>query len=437
MLLTFFSFLFFSTVVVAQNPITPPGMYIADPEAHVWKDGRLYLYGSRDEKDDYWCSYSHHVFSTSDLIHWDIDENSISSKGKNDQIDYHDRLLFAPDCAYKNETYYLYYCSPRKLTEGVATSKSPYGPFTGGKQIKGPKQIDPAVLVDKDGEAYYLWGQQHPKMAKLLPNMVEIDTTSIVKPLDIPGSKAFHEGSSIRRIGNKYYLIFADESREKRPTCLGYAIADNPMGPYTYKGVIIDNIGSDPAVWNNHGSIEKFKEQWYVFYHRPTNNSQKFRKACVEPIFINKDGTINEVEMTSQGAGPPLVATNRIEAERACLLEGNVRISLLPSLDAPNEGLTKIKGGDKVAYKYINFKEGIKEFQVKTVNSNGGEIEIRINNSSKGKVIGRCKILPNTNNTSYQISSCKVKCPKGEYALWLTFKGEKELLFDVDWFRFN
>ena len=29
----------------AQNPIVPPGMYIADPEAHVWEDGKIYIYG--------------------------------------------------------------------------------------------------------------------------------------------------------------------------------------------------------------------------------------------------------------------------------------------------------------------------------------------------------------------------------------------------------
>ena len=33
--------------VWAQNPIVPPGMYIADPEAHVWNDDKLYIYGSK------------------------------------------------------------------------------------------------------------------------------------------------------------------------------------------------------------------------------------------------------------------------------------------------------------------------------------------------------------------------------------------------------
>ena len=32
-----------------QNPIVPPGVYLADPEGHQWKDGKLYLYVSRVE----------------------------------------------------------------------------------------------------------------------------------------------------------------------------------------------------------------------------------------------------------------------------------------------------------------------------------------------------------------------------------------------------
>lgn len=423
---------------LAQNPIVPPGMYIADPEAHVWKDGRIYIYGSRDESDEYYCSHSHHVLSSSDLINWNITENAFASKGTNDQVAYSDHLLFAPDCAYKDGTYYLYYCSPdRKVfTEGVATSQSPYGPFINGKHIKNVNQIDPAVLVDDDGQAYYFWGQGKPKVAKLKPNMVEIDVSSKVEPLDQSKGKVFHEGASIRKIGDWYYLVFADESRDKRPTCLGYAISTQPMGPYTYKGVIIDNIGSDPSCWNNHGSIEQFNGKWYVFYHRPTNNSRKFRKACIEPIKINKDGTIDEVEMTTQGAlGKAIPATLVMQAERACFLSGSVYIKSLPTTDIANEGLVRIHNDDYVAYKYLNFKNAINGLEICTSNSKGGSIEVRID-SPDGPKIGECTIAPSIPNSAFAITSCQINKVKGDHALYLVFKGDKDEMFEVDWFRF-
>ena len=181
-----------------QNPIVPPGMYIADPEAHVWQDGKIYVYGSRDESNDYWCSHKHHVLMSDDLQHWTIVEDVFASKGENDEVSYCDHLLFAPDCAYKDGTYYLYYCSPDKklYTEGVATSDSPLGPFKNGKHIVGANEIDPAVLVEKDGQVYYLWGQGKPKMAKLKSNMTELDLSTRCYPLDAAGNVAFHEGSS-------------------------------------------------------------------------------------------------------------------------------------------------------------------------------------------------------------------------------------------------
>ena len=433
------SFLIFSLGILAQNPIVPPGVYIADPEAHVWKDGKLYIYGSRDESADYWCSYDYHVLSTVDMVHWNIDENSFSSRGINDQVTSNDKLLFAPDCAYKDDTYYLYYCSPGdKHGEGVATSKSPYGPFINGTDIKGAYQIDPAVFIDDDGQGYYFWGQVKPKVAKLNDDMISIDTTTIMCPLEDSAVKFFHEGASIRKIGNTYYLVFADESRNSTPSCMGYATSSSPMGPYTYKGVIIDNMGCDPNVWNNHGSIEQFNGQWYVFYHRSTHGSQLFRKACVEPIKINEDGSIDEVEMTSQGAGGPLNAFNHIQAEWACKLGGHARIEDYKEKDLWHGKLAKIQNKDWAVYKYIDFKKGASKMTIKTIGaSSGGEVEIWTGAIGHGKLLGTCIIESVNNMNSYNVWSSDIIKTSGIQAVYLKFTGADEKLFDIDWFSFS
>ena len=435
-----FFFFTFSLRFLAQNPIVPAGVFIADPEAHVWQDGRLYIYGSRDESDAYWCSHGYHVLSTENLIDWKLDKNVFASKGKNDQVLYNDKLLFAPDCIFKNGKYYLYYCSPKGKTKtketGVAISNSPNGPFKKGKRIQGVDEIDPAVLIDDDGQGYLYWGQMNPKMAKLKPNLLEIDASTITKPLDSLGNKYFHEGSSIRKIGDKYYFVFADESRRNRPTCLGYAISDSPTGPFVYQGVIIDNYGSDPSVWNNHGSIEEFNGKWYVFYHRSTNNSRKFRKACIEPIKINKDGTIDEVEMTTQGASQPLKATRIIEAEWACGLTGNTFISTKNEFDESTEELSEIKNGDTAVYKYINFNNKLSKIKFKTYAANGGVIEVRID-SIQGKKIAEVNIENKNENIHFQIDETSIVPSDGKHAVYLIFKGEvNKTLFNIDWFTF-
>ena len=108
----------------------------------------------------------------------------------------------------------------------------------------------------------------------------------------------------MRKIGDTYYYIFADVERG-RPTALGYATSDSPLGPFTYRGIIIDNADCDPDSWNNHGSIACFNGQWIVCYHRSSRNSRMNRRLCMEKIRILEDGTIPEVKMTSQGLGDP------------------------------------------------------------------------------------------------------------------------------------
>jgi hypothetical protein len=229
-----------------------------------------------------------------------------------------------------------------------------------------------------------------------------------------------------------YYFIYADMSRANRPTSIGYATATSPFGPYKYGGVIVDNTHCDPATWNNHGSIAEYKGQWYVFYHRATHNSRMMRKACVEPITFNADGSIYEVEMTSQGAGPALNAFETTDAARACLLFGNVRIELA---EPKNEVLAKIENEDNVAYKYIDFKDGATkvEFKVKAL-KNGGGISIHLD-QPWGKKIGWVQV-PGSENGGWQTITADIEETSGIHALWFSFYGQHPGMFEVDAFRF-
>jgi arabinoxylan arabinofuranohydrolase len=426
----------FSVYGLAQNPIVPPGVYIADPSAHVWNNGKLYIYGSLDESTDYYCSWRHNILETSDLKNWEMTENVFASKGENDQVPYSDALLFAPDCVFKNATYYLYYCMPdRNAAEGVAKSKSPTGPFVNGKKIhlNGIEEIDPCVFIDDDGQAYYIWGQFQAKIARLKPNMTEIDTSSIITNLVTEKEHRFHEGGYMVKRNGTYYFIYAQLSLANRPTCIGYATSTSPLGPFKYGGVIVNNDHCDPASWNNHGSIVEFNGQWYVFYHRSTHNSRMMRKACVEPIYFNDDGSIDEVEMTSQGAGPALNAFEKIDAERACLMFGNVRIQ---QFEPRNEELGEIRNNDNVAFKYIDFKYGATkaEFRVKAL-KNGGAIYIRLDQPWKPR-IGWVNV-PGVENGEWQTITVDIEKTEGVHAVWLTFFGNGKDLFEVDSFQFK
>jgi len=426
-----------SSTIIAQNPIVPPGVYIADASAHVWQDGKLYVYGSRDESPDYYCSWTHHVLSTSDLKSWTLHKDCFASKGINDQVPYSDDILYAPDCQYKNGTYYLYYClASNKNTEGVATSLSPTGPFINGRTIKlkGINEIDPCVFIDQDGQAYYIWGQFSAKMAKLKSNMTEIDSSTIKDNIVTEKEHFFHEGGYMVKRAGIYYFVYSHMGRAGRPTCIGYATSKSVMGPFKYRGVIIDNDHCDPGNWNNHGSIVEFKDNWYVFYHRSTHGSNTMRKACLEPITFNADGSINEVEMTTQGASEPLNVKQQIDAARACLLYGNLRIEAFSS---NNEVLTKIINGDVAGYKYLNFNSAPGSMTINAAPGKFGvSVEIAIDNSW-GPSIGKINIPGNGNGLKIQSFSANIKKVEGIHALWLRFYGKPGELLKIDSFEFK
>ena len=95
---------------------------------------------------------------------------------------------------------------------------------------------------------------------------ISFDEGAVVHDLVTEEEHYFHEGSSMRKIRDTYYYVYADMERGK-PTALGYSTGKSPLGPFTYRGIVIDNDHCDPESWNNHGSIECVNGQWYVFYH--------------------------------------------------------------------------------------------------------------------------------------------------------------------------
>ena len=414
-------------VIEGANPISPMGVYIADPTARVWEDGKVYIYGSRDESPEYYCSKKYNVLTSSDMKTWELHLDSFIN----------DDTLYAPDAWYKDGQYYLYYDIPSG-EEYVAVSDSPVGPFKDGVRIDGPRQIDPNIFIDDDGQAYYFWGQffdNGAKGAKMNPDLKTLDWSTYVENIVTEEEHFFHEGSFVFKRGDWYYFTYADISQNKRPTSIGYAMSKSPLGPYEYKGVIVNNAGCDPESWNNHGSVVEFNGQWYVLYHRSTHGCNTMRKACIEPIYFNEDGTINQVEMTSQGAAGPLDAYARIDAAKACWMSGNVRIRRAEE-DLMREELGAIHSADVAAWKYLDFGKGARKVSVKVKSDLGGEIVLRAD-SQEGEVLGTVTVPANTDWTVYE---SKVNTLAGVHALWMEFKGaeasDKGELMKLDWFEF-
>jgi len=295
-----------SIITHAQNPFVRNG-YMADPSAHVWSDGRLYVYPSHDIDPPRGCDLmdKYHVYSTDDMVNW-TDHGEILGAAAVDWGRPEGGFMWAPDCAYKNGMYYFYFPHPTGSGDawnstwkiGVATSTEPAANFKVQGYIEGLKSmIDPCVFVDDDGQAYlYYGGGGQCEAGKLKNNMVEIDG----QMKTMQGLTDFHEGSWVHKYKGKYYLSYADNN-PSGGNQLRYATSDNPLGPWTYKGIYVKPTGSP----TNHGSIIEYKSQSYAFYHNSiVSGNPWLRSICVDSLFYKEDGTIQVIEQTREHGTP-------------------------------------------------------------------------------------------------------------------------------------
>lgn len=295
---------------MADNPFITH-LYTADPSAHVWKDGRLYVYASHDIDPPRGCDLmdQYHVFSTDDMIHWkDHGEILRSSQVKWGRKE--GGFMWAPDAAYANGKYYFYFPHPSETDTGeswkvgVAVSKYPDRDFKVKGYIKGvPSRIDPCVFVDDDGQAYiYVGGGGPTKIAcggKLKKDMMTLDG----EMKDMEGLVDFHEATWVHKYNGKYYLSYADNYVEngKQYNRLHYAMSDSPLGPWEYKGIYLNPTDCDTS----HGSIVEFNGQWYAFYHGCALSQRgNLRSICVDKLYYNPDGTIKMVNQRNRCEKP-------------------------------------------------------------------------------------------------------------------------------------
>lgn len=288
---------------MAPNPFVTH-MYCADPSAHVWADGRLYVYPSHDVDPPRGCDLMdrYHVFSTDDMVHW-TDHGEILNSSQVEWGREEGGFMWAPDCAYRNGKYYFYFPHPsgtdwnNTWRVGVAVSDRPDGGFKSVGQLKGLgddvfAMIDPCVFTDDDGKAYFCYGGGGRCVgAPLKDNMTEIDGP--LRPME--GLVDFHEAAWVHKYNGRYYLSYADNHTEngKGANRLHYAISDSPLGPWKHMGVYLEPTGCDTS----HGSIVEYKGQWYAFYHNCAISGRgNLRSICVDKLYYNPDGSIKVVK---------------------------------------------------------------------------------------------------------------------------------------------
>ena len=499
----------------SQNPYLPMWEYIPDGEPYVFDDPdspgkkRVYIYGSHDSMITGYCGRELVTWSASvdSLDRWRYDgvifEVKKNSNGEYLHQEKWGDVLYAPDVAEKVETdgtktYYLY---PNNQCGGrngmVAKSKRPDGPFEvinwnseNPNENIGDLRFDPAVFIDDDGRVYGYWGFEEAYAAELDPT-----TMATVKPgtqvmknyinhHKEPGIFRFFEASSMRKIKDKYVLIYSRYTGDGEfglPTSnytLAYAYSNSPLGQFVYGGTIIDGRGRDvdnlarPIATatingNTHGSICEINGQWWVFYHRQTGLDEFSRQAMVAPIEVQvTEGIhgkvyISEGEYTSEGfATQGLNPFKRHSAGITCYYTGPkpaihnwpnktffgsyvkpLRLERVPQgdpydLSVNHNPVINNTDGSTIGYKYFNFDYtySVPHLQLKmNVLPLGVDatIEVYVDSpypSRGGKLVGEFKL---SSSLAKKITELKTDVPalsqyQGKHALFFVVKSAKK-----------
>ncbi len=308
-------------------------IFTADPSAHVFDD-KIYVYPSHDiahdgednDEGDEYRMEDYHILSMDNLDAECVD-NGEALHMKN--IPWVSKQMWAPDVALKDGKYYLYY--PARDLDGifrigVAVSDSPVGPFEPEPNyMEGSMSIDPAVLADDDGKYYIynggLWGGQLEKWqtgefvenpeeipadaASLGPFVAELsddmksfkEAPKMIQILDENGEpikagdedRRYFEGPWMHKYNGLYYLSYSTGTTHY----LVYATGTDPMGPFTYRGRIMEPV----IGWTTHHSIIEYHGKWYLFYHdcELSGGINHRRTVKYTELEYNPDGTIKTI----------------------------------------------------------------------------------------------------------------------------------------------
>lgn len=334
-----------SVPTASYNPIIKQDgngnpLFTADPAVMVDGD-TLYLYVGRDEAAPGSWFYMREwlVYSTKDMLNWKYEGRAMRS------ADFQwatSASAWAAHVVKKGGKYYFYATvdrgGGRGNAIGVAVADHPAGPFTDavggplfdnaittGAPTNSMEDIDPAVFIDDDGQAYLYWGNGVLHYALLNADMISIkdlngdgritegaDIFTGVPIRNLPGR--FSEAPWVHKAGGKYYLTFAMDLPQK----VAYATSNSPLGPWEYKGLILrenSGPGGEDIAGTSHPAVASFLGKTYVFYHTaalPTGDHHR-RSVSVEEIFYNADGTIQEAYMSSTG---PFGVKSRLQSHR-------------------------------------------------------------------------------------------------------------------------
>ena len=303
------------------NPVIPG--YFADPTIKKFGD-TYYMYATTDGSGAGFGPAQ--VWTSKDFVNWTLMPMNWPDS----------HWIWAPDVIrHTDGRYYYFYCQPCIIHCGV--SETPRGPW---KNILGESEavlvpdrfvtnaitLDGQTFVDDDGSVYLYWGTWGIYKGfgcgagKMTPDLKGFTETRL-----IPNTEAvdFFEAPFVLKRNGIYYFMYSSGSCHDHTYRVQYATSDHPLGPYEYKGCILETNEDGTVHGPGHHSILKEGDDYYIVYHRhdnPHSNRGFHRQLCMDKMEFAADGSIRKVIPTHKGVGA--LAPSVVKSENLALGAG-------------------------------------------------------------------------------------------------------------------
>lgn len=296
--------------------------YTADPHMAIF-DKTYYIYPTDADGD----GKEYHVWKSDNLVNWTRKEEPILKMNQQDgegNVPWADGAAWAPAAIERDGKYYLYHSETNPSHDGaknigVAVADSPEGPFTGQSEpmifntedVTTNDAIDPMAFFDPVSKKYYLyWGNGGCLHADLNDDMVSINKGTIGA---FPALTGYSEAPFVVYRDGIYHMTYSIALTWEEDYRVGYATSTSPIGPWEYRGVILEKRLDKGIKGTGHQAMVNIPgtDDWYIAYHRfaiPDGDGTRHRETCIDRVTFDPDtGFIQKIEPTISGVGEQII----------------------------------------------------------------------------------------------------------------------------------
>ncbi|MEV4777153.1 family 43 glycosylhydrolase [Microbacterium sp. LWH12-1.2] len=313
-----------------------PGLW-ADPNIAEF-DGRFYIYATTDGVPE-WGATEYYAWWSDDLREWSRTADPILILAPDGDVPWASGKAWAPTIMRRGEKYFFYFCGFAPALGdhaiGVAVADDPLGPFlaerepivTNTEEVRVGHAIDPATFADPvTGRRYLLWGNTSAILAELSENSLRILPQTLTKP---EGLALFSEGAFLNHRRGLYHLTYSIGDTRWKEYRVGYATAHDIRGPWTYRGVILQQRPELGIFGTGHSSILNVEgtDDWFIVYHRfaRPGGDGMHRETVIDRLHFDEDTGLMQVVIPTLGGEGVIFDDTRRASPPTIGLSGTAR----------------------------------------------------------------------------------------------------------------